>query len=351
MSTGVRPHAIDDLVIKTLNTHHKGKWADSSLPFQSYPGHEYFMMSNFDTVQSGPEIEFRHRYRNPGNFSMGGQFGEAHETVAQNNMVVGKTKWYKAQASYLYDIDEELFQGGNEEKIIDTLVERLHGCLNDYVEGTEPFWWSSPTSEAANQPLGVPSYIVKDTTTSGGFLGGNPAGFTSGVAGINSNTYIGYRNYAGAYAGVTPDDLFSKVRRALEDTNFVAPNPHPTLKRTDKRFIFTTTDVKLAVEEQLETRNDNLGPDAIRYADLAVMKGIKLVKVPYLDLNDPTDPLYGVNFAHLRPVVARGVNMRRTKPIMVDSRRYTQRVVYYDTWYGLECADRRNLWVMSKVAA
>lgn len=345
----IRIEDLATLAATTLDTYHRDVWSDDSMPLQEYPGYMWFMKSNFDTVQSGPKIKFVYRYRNTGNFSVNSAaFSEAHETIAQNNFIYGETKWFRFRTSYLIDETEEEFQGGDAERIVSILKERIHTCKNDFVEGFEPFVWTSPASSSADQPLGIPSYVVKNTTTDGDFLGGNPSGFSSGVAAIDSNTYTSYRNYAGGYTSITPEDLIHKMRLAFEKTSFEAPVPHPDLKRADKRVVFTTTSAKIGIQELLAKQNDNLGSDALPYASSGMIKNCPMQKVPYLDENDSSDPFYGINFSTLRPVIKKGQNQKLIPLQQVDSRRYDQRVAYFQTWYGLECVKRRNQWVLSK---
>jgi hypothetical protein len=337
------------LAATTIDKYHRGVWTDDSLPYTEYPGYKFFFEMNNMTQQAGPKIKFPYRYRNTGNFSVdGGAYAEAHETIAQNNLIYGEMKWARLLASYLIDSTEEEFQSSDEVQIVSILKERIHGSKNDFVEGFEPLVWTSPASSTEKRPLGIPSYVVKSTSTGGSFAGGNPSGFSSGVAGIDSSTYTTYRNWAGGYSQVTPEDLIHKMRLAMENTSFDPPFKAPSAATADKRVIFTTTASKIAVQELLTKQNDNLGGDAMPYATTAMIKSVMTVKVPYLDDNVSDEPFYGINFSTLRPVYKTGHKMKVIAPEKVDTRRFNQRVAYFETFMGLECVQRRNQWVLSK---
>ena len=87
--------------------------------------------------------------------------------------------------------------------------------------------------EATN---GIPFWLQKDATTNvnGGFEGGNPAGFSGGAGGIDSDAYPRWRNWTFGYTNVTVDDLVKKVKKALTFTHFMPPVQHPNLQQRQR---------------------------------------------------------------------------------------------------------------------
>ncbi len=348
----MRPDQSADIVQKTLSTIEKGVYTDVSMDLQEYTGCEYFLDKETVKLDTGPDCRFKLKNSNPGNAWQDGLFSTTPSVIAEPDCVEGVTKWFKSGCGFTYDEDEPAFQGGSQgEKILDILETRLHSAMNDYFRMMEPVWWTAG-SDSANRSPGVVDYIVKNATSvpAGDFVGGNPAGYAGGVAGISSTTVPEYQNWAGGYSAVTQKDLFHKVRVACAKTFFKPPHAHPEIKRNGKVVIFTTFRVLAEIEEQLENRNDNLGVDAIGYADKAMMRSNKVVWVPYLENNDPTDPLYGVNFAHLYAKINKSVNMKRKGPFQASGNESEKMVVKYRRWYGLACDDRRRQWVISKAA-
>jgi len=220
--------------------------------------------------------------------------------------------------------------------------------MNDMAELNEENLWSSPSSTTDPRPMGIPFWLQKDATTTpgGAFNGGNPSTHSGGCASIDSTTHTRWKNWTFGYAAVTPDDLVVKVKYALYSTKFVAPNPHPEVGYGKSNYhIFTTYDVREPLERLAETRNDNLGNDVAKYINNVLIGGVPVEAVHYLDSNDSTDPLYGVNFKAFRPFVKRGANMRQIKKKAPLQR--TVRQVHYDTWMNYACYNRRLCWVGS----
>lgn len=343
------PDQVDDLVSLTTNKFYKYKWTDLSLGYQ-----EYVSASMLDdkhvTETGGPQISFRVQVRNNGNAINTGLFAKDQTGVEDLTESV-TVPWTKQACSWSYDVDEELFQG-DQETIVKELTIREHACLNDIVELNEENLWNEPTSSSDKRPYGIPFWLRKDATTTpaGAFNGGNPTatGLTGGCGGLSSTTYPRWRNWTFGYSAVTTDDLIAKVKKAIWSTRFMAPVPHPELGfgKADWQ-IFTTYRVVEPAERLAETRNDNLGADLARYLGQVVIGGIPMKAVPYLESNDTSDPLYGVNWKVFRPYVLKGKNMVRSKPIPAPHQ-HSVRNVFVDTWMNYICIDRRKTWVGSK---
>jgi hypothetical protein len=227
---------------------------------------------------------------------------------------------------------------------------RDHDAMSDMAELNEENLWSAPVDGEDTRPMGIPFWLQKDATTTvgGGFNGGNPSGFAGGCAGVSSTTYPRWRNWTFGYAAVTPDDLVKKIKKALAFTNFQAPVPHPELAFGKSDYnIFTTYRVQEEMERLAETRNDNLGKDLAKYLNTVTVGGVPVKWVPYLEANDTSDPIYGVNWRTFRPFVKKGANMRRNPP-KEAARQHTVREVHIDNWMNYICVNRRLNFVGSK---
>lgn len=343
------PDQIDDLVTLTTDKFYKYKWTDLSLEYQEYVSAA--MLDEKHVVETGgPNISFRVQVRNTGNAINTGLY--ATDKVGVEDLMESATvPWTKQTGSWSYDIDEPLFQG-DQETIVKELVVREHSCINDIVELNEENLWSEPSTSADKRPMGIPFWIRKASTwvTTGAFSGGNPTGtgLTGGCGGLSSTTYPRWRNWTFGYAAVTTDDLVASVKKAIWSTRFIAPVPHPELGfgKADWQ-IYTTYRVQEPAERLAESRNDNLGKDLARYMNQVLIGGIPLKAVPYLEANDTSDPLYGVNWRVMRPYVLKGCNMRRSKPKQAPHQN-TVRNVFIDTWMNYICVDRRKTFIGSK---
>lgn len=340
------PNQVTDFVNLTLSNFKKAKWTDISLQYPDYIASR--VIGRYKNVErGGPDLRFKLQTKNTGLARNTGMFDQ-DVTGVEDLTIEGVVPWTKQTVNWSYDIDEPLFQS-DPETIISELLIREHACFNDMAELNEENLWTPPTSSDDARPMGIPFWMQKDasTTPAGAFNGGNPSGFTSGAGSISSTTYAKWKNWTFGYSAVTPDDLIAKIKKALYSTNFKAPHPHPELGFGKADFaIFTTYAVREPLERLAESRNDNLGKDVAKYINQVTVGGIPLEAVHYLDANDSSDPLYGVNWAVIRPFVKKGANMRQIKKDAPLQR--TVKQVHYDTWMNWICYNRRALWVGSK---
>ena len=228
---------------------------------------------------------------------------------------------------------------------------RRHSAFNDYFELMEAALWSSPASDSASPrtPLGIPFWIQKSTTTpGGGFTGGDPSGHSSGAANINVADVPNWKNWSGNYTSVSRDDLIAKMRKAIAHTYFQAPKQFAELgngKGDSDWAFYTTYSVIEDMEKLLESRNDNLGVDLAKYAGSVVVKGNPVIWVPYLDSNDSSNPIYGVNHKVLQYHYKTGKDMLWHPP-QKAARQHTTREVHMDSWGQFICLNRRRLFVL-----
>lgn len=347
MATDLTPDKIDDLVKMTLNLFHKHKWTDLSVGLQHYV-FKRIVTEKLVQEEGGPEVEFKIKTKNTGNARVSGLYDKDNLQV-EDVMTTAKTPWSKQVSGFIYDVDEPFFQG-DRQTIIKVLKVREHDALTDMAELNEEHLWTAPANQQDKSPMGIPFWLQKTSVAGdGGFLGGNPAGFPLGCAGVSTVDVPRWRNWAFGYSNVTPDDLIRKVKRSLVFTHFKAPVPHPEVTFGPRKHeIFTTYRVQERLEALAETRNDNLGSDVARYMGQVTIGGITAEWVPFLEENDLSDPLYGVNWEVIRPYSKKGGNMRRSEP-KVASRQHTVREIFFDNWMQFICTNRRACWVGSRL--
>ena len=341
------PDELLDLTTLTLNKIKRRVYSDFSMEYAEYIAPRIFKQYLINEM-GGPNIEFKVKYRNLGNAHHSGLWAEGR-TGVRNIMTTGTMPWRKQESSMSYDVDEEIFQT-DQETIVSEMVTRVHAMECDMVDLDEDDMWQAPTGTDDDRPAGIPYWIVKDadTTPTGGFNGGNPSGFSSGCANINSSTYTSYKNYTAGYDSVSPTNLIRRMKKAMRATRFKVPVPFAELKYGESKLEgFTTEPVIDEMERMAEGRNDNLGTDLARYMNQVVVNGVPITEVPWLTANDASDPVYGINFGYLRPYGRKGRYMRRTKP-MPAPRQPTVRDVFLHSWMNWCCFDRRRQWVISK---
>lgn len=338
---------LDDFTKVTIKNFKRGKWTDISLDLQEYITSTLIDEKKVQEV-GGPDIRFPVQVRGIDTARNTGMYAQ-DITRTENVMQEGVVPWSMQTTNFSYDLAEDVFQT-DRETIVRHLLIKEHTAMNAMAELDEENFWTAPTGTSDRRPMGLPYWIVKDATTTpgGGFNGGNPSGFTAGAAGIDSTTYPRWRNWAFGYTNVSPDDMVAKVKKSLVFTKFMPPHPHPTLGfgKADRQ-IYTTYRVMEPLERLAESRNDNLGNDVARYMGSVVIGGVPIKMAFYLEANDTSDPLYGINWGKFRPFVKRGWNMLRHPPIR-GARQHTVREVHIDNAMNYICYDRRALWVGSK---
>lgn len=340
------PDGIDDLVTNTTERFHRGKWTDISLDYQRYVSGDLITEKRL-VEQGGTEIQWQLQVSNTGTAINSGLYGEDVKAV-DDTTISASVPWTKQTASWSYDVDEPLFQS-DKETIVEMLMVREHSCMNKLHELNEQNLWSSPSSTTDKRPMGIPFWMQKDATTTpgGAFNGGNPSTHASGCAGVSSVTYPNWRNWTFGYAAVTTNDLVQKLKYSLYSTEFIPPDPHPTLGFGQATYtIYTVWSVTDELERVAESRNDNLGSDVARYLNRVTVGGVPFKAVPYLTQNDSTNPLYGINWDSWRPFLKRGCDRRRTGPLKTPGQ-HTVRDVFIDTWMNYMCIDRRRNFVGS----
>lgn len=338
---------LSDFAKATISNFKQRKWVDISLDLTEYIFTKFAAKAGVES--GGAQITFDVQVSNTDTWTDSGLYAQDVTNVT-DMLIQGTIPWTKQTGNYSYDEDELEFQQ-DERTIVSLLLLREHACMNKMAEFYERRLWGAPAGTSDNKPMGVPFWIQKDATTTpgGAFNGGNPSGFTSGAAGISSSTYTGWKNWAFGYTNITEDDLVAKVKKALWNTNFLAPDPFAELAhaKNNNFSIYTTYDVREACERRAETRNDNMGSDLAKYVNQVMIAGIPITAVPYLQANDLTKPVYGVNWKYLRPYFKTGRNMKRIGPLRSPTQKNVF-TVHFDTWMNFACFNRRGLWVGSQ---
>jgi hypothetical protein len=345
----VLPDTIDDLSVALQPKFIRGMWVDLSLGFQKYVYAQRAFPKGKERFKSGSQLDWKVQVANTGTARVSGMY-DTDVTSVRNLLKTAQQPWSKITVNYSYDIDEAEFQG-DPETIVDTLQVREHSMYSDYFALQEEKLWSAPTSSTQDPrpPSGIPFWIQKDATTTvaGGFNGGNPSGFSSGAAGLSSTTYPNYSNWTFGYTNVTRDDLVEKMLKSTEFTHFDAPHSFKELAGAmPDTEIYTTYSVYSGLTKLLESRNDNLGVDLSIYQGRCTLKGSPITWVPYLNTNDSSNPVYGVNWSCLKYYCQKNREMKRYKP-KIASNSHTVREVHMDSWGNWAGLNRRGLWVGS----
>lgn len=346
---GIAIEDIDDLVLNTLSHYEKRKYTDYA---QEYPEYLCARLFGADKVKqtSGKDIQFRVKVRDQDNVRLvDGTYDE--DTLSRVSMFEDATvPWRHIVNGYTYDVREMAIQG-DPETIIDFIEENERSAEASHVYKCEEYLWGTPASSADKKtPWGITYWVQKDATTTveGAFNGGNPSGFSDGAGGINATTYPKARNWTAGYSSVTTNDLVRKIKKALVMTNFKPVVATPELGfGAAKRVMVAPYRVLEPMERLAETRNDNLGNDLAKYLNEIVIGGVPVILSHWLEDNDTSDPVYGLNLQHWTMYMLRGFDRVRSGPAPRASM-HNVRDVFYDTTMNYACVNRRSQFVISK---
>jgi hypothetical protein len=341
------PHQIDDFVSLTLPNIKRTSWTDLAMEYTEYVFAQ-IVREKLVIEEGGPHIEFQIKTRNTQNARNSSGLYDVDRLGVDDVMTKGIVPWAAQTTGFVYDIYEDIFQSSRE-TIIKMLKIREHEAMSGMAELNEENLWSAPTGPVDTRPMGIPFWLQKNTSSlEGDFLGGNPAGFVQGCAGVSSVTLPRWRNWAFGYSQVNTGDLVRKLKRSMVKTAFQAPVPHPETGFGESKYkMYTTYRVTEPLERLAESRNDNLGKDVAKYMNQVTIGGVALQYVPYLEENDSSDPIYGINWKVFRPYSKKGANMRRSAPKQAPNQRNV-RQVHIDNFMNFCCLNRRLCFVGSK---
>jgi hypothetical protein len=296
--------AIDDFVATTQSKFMRHQWANLVHDFPDFIATRLIAQRGV-TEDGGKDIRWLIKKGTAGNAQTTGLFRQVTIGV-DDNMLEASIPWRFQTTGYGYDQREDFFQS-ERETIVRQLLIRDVEARDDMVELQENLFWGSPSSSSDTDSLhGVTYWIVKDasTTPNGAFNGGAPTGHTT-VAGINPTTVPRWRNWTGGYTTPNTDDLVKKIKRAMVNTNFKAPVPHKEVGfgKADRCMYADYDNVIEPLERLAETRNQNLGSDLAMYMGEVTIGRTPIKTSFWLQANDTSYPVYGVDFGKFRPAM------------------------------------------------
>lgn len=342
---GLTYNEIDDAVLETQQHFIKeGSFLDLQTDLQDHIAVREMWKGRRKAFSGGVDWRFEVQTDHNHSAKAVGLF-ETDGSALTDVMVSGKIEPRHVNAHYIYDVREPSFQQGGR-GIVDIVKSRHVQMMVSFFEYLEAVLWGKPTdSNDLKTPFGIQYWITRSTTT--GFEGGNPTGFTAGKAGISQGTYARWANYTAQYASVSKTDLIRTMRRAHRQTKFRSPMSHaqPDLAAMSNG-IYMNNDTIGLVEEAVEDQNMNLGNDIASKDGRAMFKGSPLIWVPFLD-DDSDDPVYMLDWQWLAIGVMAGWENNLTKPYRVADKHNVRRVDL-DASLNMICTNLRRQAVISK---
>lgn len=342
---GITYSQIDDAVLLTQeNLVKKGAFVNMQTDLQKHIAVREMWKNRQKKFEGGDAWEFQIQMDHNHSARVVGLF-ETDGSAFGDTMVTGSVDVRHVNANYVYDLREKAFQRGGH-AIVDLIMTRYSGMMVSFYELLENILWSKPDdSSDTKTPFGIAYWVTRNATE--GYNGGNPAGFTSGKAGISQSTYSRWANWTAQYTNITKEDLVRKMRKAHRETEFESPLTHATPDLGSmKNGIYTNSTVIGLLEEILEASNMNLGDDFAKYAGRTMFKGTPLTYAPKLN-DDTTDPIYMLDWKTLAVGVMAGWENNLSAPERVAGMNLV-RQVNLDCSLNMICTDLRGQAVIYK---
>lgn len=358
---GYQAEDVADLIASVDRHRERMSWVDLAPDIPNYTAFPMLMKRDKVKVLSGGRGHEWNYVMDDNGQATATKLG-ASKTYNQVDVTVkAHVPWRHVTSDWTYE-EREVAMCTGREQIFDYIeLQRVTG-MQSLASILEQYLWSNPPSNTDDTvPVGIPYLIPKHSVTldptsatTVGLFGRNPvaadATTFSTHQNIDSDSYDQYRNYAVKWDGtVTQGASVRLLRTLMRKTNWKSPVSQPHLKGTQGEPSFQlcmNLDTLNLFEEYAENQNDQLGFDALSGFMRATIKRFPLTWVPYLD-SDTSNPIYGIDWRVVRPIVLRGEFLKRSKPRILDTRHRTV-VQDIDITINFEVLNRRQLFVMSK---
>lgn len=292
--------------------------------------------------------------------TVGGDDWDAEDTVTFRNNSHAATCRLSLQSSPGAGMSDLELTAGDEERIFNLFYQRQEEQKLELIDKIERGLCSIPTSGAANEGVrGFPYHITYNSTT--GHTGGNPNGHSTWQSvDLSAADMDGLKNYSDTYAEFTADDLFKKLDRAMDDTNFKSPIvsqqalPYSELSQ---RSLATTKYVMTELKAASRLQNENLGLELTFPAsgDGLMVRGRPIMAVPALTptINDrqtvasglPLNPIYILDASAIKILIHKDFWFRQT--IRDVAKKHLQSALYLDCLIQTQCMRKRTLGVLA----
>lgn len=339
MGRVLTPEQMPDAVIATMNKLNRGKWIGEMVDIQEHVGFSQIAQARKEQQSSGRGVTVRYVMDHNHSAQHVGLFGTT-EFNRDDAMKEGTIPWCYTDGNMVFDEREPDMNAGPEEVVNLVQVEEAR-MLTSVIELCESDVWGIPESSNDNDtPFGVEYWVTKSSSL--GFYGVDPSGFSSGRAGISSTDYPRHANYTGAYTSVGDTEttgLVYQMEQAADKCKWVAPAPEPGMGRKgSSRGIYCNWATKYALKNVAKENNDSLGFDLSTKEP--VFRGAGIKYVPYFDAKSD-NPLYMLDHNHLYAKFLKDWWMKRLKVQRLANQPHCFGVIVSLVW-NIVCDDLRR---------
>lgn len=249
-----------------------------------------------------------------------------------------QVNWKHASTSWAFIYQETLMNRGRA-MIVNVIEPRRADALLSMVALLEEAAWSAPATTTANEPYGLPYWVVTNATE--GFNGGLPSGHTT-VGGVDITANPTFMNWTAQYVNVNRTDLIKKMRTGHRKCRFKSPiNIRDYRSGSGDRYrIYCNESVISDFEDEGTNQNENLGRDLAQLDNAMVFRNHPIIWVPALDAVT-TNPVYMIDHSVFMPVCLRGDYLRESQALRAPLQHNVFQF-FVDLSYQYICVDRRR---------
>ena len=332
---------IADLITTTQKDLGRMKWTDISYSLQEHVALPMILQKEKVSYQSGNSLQWNVQTGTSGAAKDTGLYAVDNVNVS-DVMQTATAPWRHMTTNYAIE-RREIAMNRTPAQIVDLVKVRRHDAMSSLATHMEQRFWNQPSTTQSDRLYGIPYWVTYGSgSASGDFVGGDPT-YTAegtGAGGLASSTYSNWQNWVSTYASVSSDDLVRRWRKAATFTNFKPPSPHPDYMGGPGNYgFYTNYNVIGPLEEILEAQNENLGNDVASKDGQLLFRRTPVMWVPQLE-NATGNPVYGINWASLRPAFLAGEYLREEGPAKA-SNQHTVFLTHVDMTMNLICYNRR----------
>lgn len=346
-------HASDitGLVAATLDKFRKDVLTDLTTDIQEFVALGSLMQKNRMAWTGGEQYSFILQTDTSGSARATGLFDDDN-IVARDHLKTVRIPIRHFTTNTSWDAREKVFNQGDQ-RIVDHIKARYRTALTDIHKLMENYWWGKPATSSDEDSLwGIDLPVTYPTSFSAsGFVGVNPAGFSSGYGGVSSSDVPRWANYYDQYAAKTYDDLGLKWIKAAILCGFKPAVPMMTDRSAPRYGYYTNIEVMLELYRLVRSQNDNWENNIDAGAgDSPLFRRIPVQHVPQLNPagSGETDsrsalsaygPIYGLDWKHIKICFFENEWLAQT--VRPDANKHRVTNAHWDLSANVICFDRR----------
>ena len=335
-----------DLLLLTTNRLRKGKRTNIMMPLQRYPAFKRII--NRKAVKDragGALIDIRVQYKTNGSARNVEPY-QSDDVNDVDTFTSGNVPFRFTEASYVFD---ERIDHANSapERIYDLVKSKRDAAVGDLAKKMESDFWSKPVSSSdTKQPYGVKYWIVGNTASTGGFDGGNPAGFTAGAGNIDSATYTGWANWTDNFVTVNSADFQTKLWEATYKTDFEGVVDGDEYRNGTSQYgYYCGYDIIPDLRKMAQAQNQSIGWDLDPGSGKVMYQRTPIDIVSQID-GEAGTPFFGIDWGCFWIAVDSRMWMRETEPSNAQTNSHNVYSSHIDNKWQPVCDNRRKQFVL-----